>query len=148
MADGHAIWLPAAACTTAPAPATRFGDLPPQQRKDIVRLGFLSTVAFAYTAAMIVLAQPIPSRSLHTHVALPHANTPRSALMDTLLLAPPRITPRPAMALRTTLRVPTTTVALRRVMDAETTPSLSQPRPGRRGNVFSRFFKGVWRTVS
>ena len=143
MPDGPATWLTAAACTVAPPPPTRFGDLPTEHRKDIVRLGFVSTIAFAYTLAMGILAQPIPSRSLHTQVALPHAAAPRSPLMEALLAeapaAPttgsaPRITGRSAGA---GLRAVTAT-------DAPGSPA----RTSRRGNVISRFFKGVWRTVS
>lgn len=142
MPDGHATWLTAAACTMTPAPPTRFGDLPPRHRKDIVRLGFLSAIAFGYTIATCILAQPIPSRSLHVQVALPHATAPRSALMEALM-APP--TPPRAAPAQTNGRW---TPAGVRPVAVSRNDAVPQPRSGRRGNVFSRFFKGVWRTVS
>lgn len=130
----------------APAPGTRFGDLPPQHRKDLVRLGFLSSMAFAYTLAMCLLAQPIPSRSLHSHVALPNAVATRSAFM-TLLVEPTIVEPRPAAtSLRRSGRA--MAVDLRPAVAMETAAPGPQPRTARRGNVFGRFFKGVWRTVS
>jgi hypothetical protein len=145
MPDGHATWLTAAACTMAPARATRFNDLPPQHRKDLVRLGFLSAVAVGYTIAICILAQPIPSRSLHTHVALPHGAVPRSPLIDALLVDPPAA-PRTTTALRTSGR--SAGMGLKAIALSEADEPRPQPRTPRRGNVFSRFFKGVWRTVS
>lgn len=143
MPDGHATWLTAAACTMTPAPPPRFGDLPPQHRKDIVRLGFLSAIAFGYTIATCILAQPIPSRRLHTQVALPHADPPRSGLMEALMEPP---TPARTLPAHTSGRVAPAAV---RPVAVSSTEALPQPRSGRRGgNVFSRFFKGVWRTVS
>ena len=143
MADGHAIWLTAAARTMASAPATRFCDLPPKQRREIIRLGFLSAVASAYTLAMVILAQPIPSRSLVTHATLPHGGTPRSPLMEALLMesappARPTTLKRPARAKQPAV----TSIAM---ADADPAPEVALP--ARRGNVFGRFFKGVWRTL-
>ena len=145
MPDGHATWLTAAACTTATPPPTRFGDLPPEHRKDIVRLGFLSALAFGYTLAMGILAQPIPSRSLHSHVVLPHGAVPRSTLMDGMLMEP-SIPPPTPMALRPGARGGGTGLKAVAVTEAEAPGP--QARTVRRGNIFSRFFKGVWRTVS
>ena len=130
MPDGHATWL----------------DLPAHQRTDIVRLGFLSAIAFGYALAMAILAQPIPSRSLHAHVALPHAAAPRSALMEALVIDPaPAL--RTTVALRTNER-PVSGAGVRPAVVMETETAVPQARTARRGNAFSRFFKGVWRTVS
>jgi hypothetical protein len=137
MPDGHATWLTAAACTMAPARATRFNDLPPEHRKDIVRLGFLSAVAVAYTLAMCILGQPIRSRSLDAEVPLPHAVMSRSGLMEALTAPAPVVAPRTTIALRGTGRA--TNEAERLV---------PQPETVRRGNVFSRFFKAIRRCVS
>lgn len=146
MADGHGTWLTAAACTLAPARRPpRFGDLPPEHRKDLVRLGFLSATTFAYTLAMCILSQPIPSRSLHTHVALPHAAPARSALMEALLLEP-AVVPRAILPPRSSGRPDG--AAYRPAVVTEPEPPASSRRAPRRGNVFGRFFKGVWRTVS
>ena len=145
MPDGHATWLTAAACTMAPPPSTRFGDLPPKHRKDLVRLGFLSAIAFGYTIAICILAQPIPSRSLHTHVALPHGAVPHSPLMDALFVEPP-VAPRTSNVLRTGGH--SADAGLKAVAVSVADEPRTQPPTARRGNVFSRFFRGVWRTVS
>jgi hypothetical protein len=144
MTDGHATWPNAAACTTASPQPARFGDLPREQRKDIVRLGFLSAIAFAYTLAMAILAQPIPSRSLHPHSALPHGAVPRSPLMEALLVPPPVTQEKTVAARRPAHAEP----VLRPVAVPDPEATNPQARMPRKGNAFSRFFKGIWRTVS
>jgi hypothetical protein len=145
MPDGHGTWLTAAACTMAARPSPSFGDLPPTHRTELVRLGFLSAIAFGYTIGMCILAQPIPSRSLHAHAALPHGDVPRSPLMEALLVDPP-VAPRTTTALRTSERP--AGMRLKAVAVSDAGEARPQPRTARRGNAFSRFFRGVWRTVS
>lgn len=147
MPDGHATWLTAAACTMAPRPSPGFGDLPPTHRKELVRLGFLSAVAFGYTIAICILAQPIPSRSLHAHAALPHGDVPRSPLMDALFIDP-TVSPRSPDARKANRRPADAGLKAVAVAVTEAGEPRPQPRAPRRGSVFSRFFKGVWRTVS
>jgi hypothetical protein len=147
MGERTGDWLTAAACSAGPRPAATFADLPRQHQDEVVRLGFTAAAAVAYFVTLGILARPIPSRSLQAHTVLPAAAAPRFELpvwqrVDAVgaarPLPSPGVRPRAASELATA-QTPAAT-AERRAVDA--------PPPQPRRNMFSRFFRGVWRSVT
>ena len=140
MEHGPDDWMTAAACAEGPRPTVTFADLPPQHQGELVRLAIVAALSAAYFVTLVVAA-PLASRSLAARSELPRALPARSpALAPQLLRAAvetaserrPATRPRPAVALAS-FREP--------VGDPPATSS--SPRR----NPFSRFFRGVLRTV-
>jgi hypothetical protein len=141
-------WMLAASYCEGPRPAVGFGDLPRQHQSAMLRLGLVAAASTAYFIALGVLAQPIPSRSLPLDAALPAALAARPALLDARLEMPV-VTPstRPSWRHRTVRQHDTLEVVALQVPTGDADRQTNDPRPERRRNIFSRIFRGVWRSA-
>jgi len=149
MAERVADWLSAAACCEGPRPSATFSDLPRKHQDEILRAAVVATAAAAYFITLGILARPIPSRSLRAHAALPAATAPQPVSNQAWAIhvadaASRRPTSQPAQ----TMRPPEMALAVVpepvRESDGH---SAGSPRVERSRNIFSRFFRGVWRSV-
>src|SRR5437764_875341 len=139
-------WMAAVACAQAPRRAVTFADLPPQYRRDLLRISLASSVTSAIFVALAILAHPLPSRSFVSASAAPNAVVAPAPLRSAVpSLAAAVALPRPSRAAAMRPRAAIQVAALREVQAAAPPPSAEPPRPDRRRNVFSRFFRGVLR---
>jgi hypothetical protein len=155
MGDDSRDWLSAAACTEGPRPAVTFADLPPQHQEEMVRLVLVAAAAAA-CFVLVIWSAPLASRSLAGDTAMPNADPPPSAALAARAAAlsaqaAALETPRP-LAVNDTAPAPP---RVSRPRPAVTLAALREPTGGRpastsapRRNPFSRFFRGVLRTVS
>lgn len=138
--------MAAASCCEGSRAATTFTDLPRPQQREMMRLALVATVSTAYFITLAVLARPLPSRNLVSRAELPDPATPR-----TILLAAEAVTPAATLAPRP-MRTRATRPRAEVVLAAYEGPIAgNDPRPAaplrqqRRGNVFSRFLRTVFR---
>jgi hypothetical protein len=155
MGDGSRDWLSAAACTEGPRPAVTFADLPPQHQEEMVRLALVAAAAAA-CFVLAVWSAPLASRSLAARTVMPQADPPQSAALAARAAAlaaqaAALDAPRPVTSLDTLPARP----RVSRPRPAVTLAALREPIGGRpatmpapRRSPFSRFFRGVLRTVS
>jgi hypothetical protein len=148
MSDRARDWLVAAACCEGPRPAATFADLPRQHQRQIVRIAAATAAAAAYFIVLAIHVRPVPSRSLLTAAALPNTPpVPRPALLDARPIAaidPPSSQPGAARAARASGLYELAAVGKPSADDRATGTTARQER---RGNVFSRFFRGVRRSL-
>lgn len=143
MADPTEGWMAAAACREGPRRAVTFRDLPEQQQSEVVRLALFAAATTAYFVSAAIAGLPLASRSLAAHATLPAAAQPRVVMVDARaadIVPVPRAPKKRAAPPRAHVEV----AALRDPADAEATPS---PSTSPRRNVFSRFFRGLLRSV-
>jgi len=146
MADGTLGWMTAAKCCEGPRPGTTFADLPRRDRREIVRVAIVSAAAATYIVTLGIFTKPIPSRNLLSGVVLPSAPEPRPALpaarpeapIDPV--SPPSTGTEPAGA-------GYEAAGMRAPAHAVTRAAGKSTQRQRRGNVFSRFFRGIARGV-
>jgi len=150
MAERAGDWPGAAACCEGPRPQATFADLPLHHQDHIVRFAFVAAASLAYGITLGVLLRPVASRSLVSHAPLPAAAPPRTAVLDATAIAPapparPRsVTPRPLRTQPVLAEAELVAVTPQREPDRRTA---APPRQERRGNIFTRLLRGVWRTV-
>jgi hypothetical protein len=142
MADRVGDWLVAAACREGPQPRATFADLPQQHKREFVRFAIVAAASTASFIALWALSQPIRGRNLRSDATLPHGAAARSPLLEARLAAPIEV-PSPA-PLRPRATRPRATVQLASLREPVVGGAAPQER---RRNVFSRFFRGVWRTI-
>lgn len=149
MASRSGDWIVAASCCEGPRLCVTFADMPREHRRQMLALVFAAALSTAYFVTLGVLMQPIPSRSLAAHVALPHGTISNAALLKAspavLLDAPPRRatrqrTVRPLAAVQLAS-------ASEPVADGGRTTTRVAPERERRRNLLSRFFGGMLRGV-
>jgi hypothetical protein len=142
MEAGAQDWMTAAACAEGPRPRVTFADLPPQHQEELVRLALVAAAATAYFVTLVLLSNPLPSRSLAARAALPDPTGTRPivlearlerATVDVVPARPRTSRPRPAVGLAD-LREPV----------VSTPATSSAPRR----NPFSRFLRGVLHAVA
>jgi hypothetical protein len=124
--------------------------LPLQHQDEIVRFAFVAAATIAYGIILGILLRPIGSRSLVTHAALPAAAPPRPSLLEARAIPPvaPPLSPRSPRGRTGPARSDAQFVAVQAMtMDPNRRTAVPAPRSERRSNIFSRFFRGVWRSV-
>ena len=142
MAHGAHDWLAAAACAEGPRLEVTFADLPRQHRGELVRFVAVAAASVTYFVTLAMLGAPLPSRSLAAGAALPHAGPSRAPVLEARL-AQAAVEPAPLRPRSSAARPAVRLAALREPVGGP--PSLkSSPRR----NPFSRFFRGVLRTVT
>lgn len=139
-----------------------FADMPSRHRWDMLGVGFAAALSSAYFVTLGILLQPIPSRSLSGSVPMPHTAASFAQVRDgapavplsasARLLRVPAMQPRPARELASTRgRRPVSAVQLashRELPAGGNDLGPDGPASGKRPNLLSRFFRGVFRTVS
>jgi hypothetical protein len=132
-------WIDAASCHTGPRTAATFADLPDAYRADMLRVVLAAAATTACLVLLGALLSRLPSRNLAAPVLLPHPVPARGSLLESHLsiasleASPAPARPRPMRA--------QAAVAL--------TPAAASPQtssaPERKGNIFSRMFRGLTR---
>ena len=149
MADREQDWLVAAACRQEPQRRATFADLPRQHQRELVRFAIVAAASTASFIVLWALSQPIRGRNLRSDATLPAAASGRSPLLDARLATP--IEARATTPLRPRASRPRAGIQLAAYRELDTDANQrvggSAP-PERRGNVFSRFFRGVWRSLT
>jgi hypothetical protein len=138
MTDQARDWMVAASCCEGPRPAVTFSDLPRAHRDELLRFALVAAASSAFFITVALVMRPLPSRSLTTAAALPHHVPPRGMLLEARDSAAPIPAPQRLRARVVRARV------VEEVADESTSPALSQ-LSGRRGNVFTRLLRGVFR---
>jgi len=147
MTDGRVEWMAAAKCSERPQPGTTFSDLPRQDRREIVRVAVVSAAAAGYLMTLGIFGRPIPSRNLLRGADLPSAPVPRSELLEVRDTSSIELDPRPLGAQRTRARAGYEAAAVGTSAGAATRKAGKAAEKERRGNFFSRLFRGVARTI-
>ena len=139
MSNGAQDWMSAARCHDVSRTEPGFSALPPRYQRDVLCMGLMALGTIAFAAGAVLLAKPLPSRTLASAAPLPHGAAGRGRLVETssFRAAPPPI----ALGPRRQIRASGTSLDL-----ASVGPAAVDPAPRRR-SIFSRFFRGVWRSV-
>src|SRR5262249_4505885 len=141
-------WLMAAACCEGPQPAATFADLPRKHQGEMVRFAGVAAASSAYFITLWILAQPIASRSLLTPTTLPSAPAARSALLDARLTVPAGAPPPGRQGARALWPAAPSGPGAFGAPGGAAVPRAAVPGgPERRRTAFSRFSRGVGRSI-
>jgi hypothetical protein len=142
MAEGTCDWMTAAACSEGPRLEVTFADLPEHHQSEIVRLVLVAAATTAYFVAAMAFGQPLASRNLTASARLPAPGQPRPVVIEVRAADTP---PPPRASKRHTVQ-PSDAVEVVAFRDAGPDAPPARPASPRR-NVFSRFFRGLLRSV-
>lgn len=139
MASRAQDWMAAASCCEGPRPAATFADLPRAHRDEFLNFALVAAVSSAFFITLAIVIRPLPSRSLASRGVLPEPSPARASTLDTWSNAG---TPDAGAAATQRARgaLPRYELAGLRSHPASAAPAL---RGARRGNVFSRFLRGI-----
>jgi hypothetical protein len=142
MEDRAHDWMVAAACSQGPRPEPVFATLPRAYRADMLRLALVAAASSAFFVTLAILLRPLPSRSLAAHAMLPDPSASRAAALDARMVFATDVPAPPRLRRQRTAHARYELAAIPAVEDADAPGSLSA-RPPRRGNVLTRFFRGI-----
>lgn len=130
MSDPAKEWISVAACYQGPPPTARFADLPRAHQHDLLRFGAAAAGSIVFFIALALRPQPLPSRSLASHVMLPAAGSSGAV----------------ALVARRTRQVAEAPQPIRRESRARSSEEIAlAPTAEPRRNVFSRLFRSIVR---
>jgi len=151
MASHAQDWIVAASCCEGPRPTATFADMPRKHKSELLRFAFVAALSATFFATLAILARPIPSRSFAANVALPNPVLPRPELRQATLVASidaPSPRPLRTHSLRTRpshARAGFQVASLREAPADDVKAGYIPVTQERRSNVFSRFFRTVFR---
>jgi hypothetical protein len=137
--------MAAASCSEGARAATTFTDLPRQQQREMMRLALVATVSTAYFITLAVLARPLPSRNLVSTAELPDPAAPRTVLLEADSAPVVTLTRRPVRTRTSRPRASVVLAAYEEPIAGNEARPAAPLRAQRRGNVFSRFLRTVFR---